>query len=1078
MSDHPIVSVIIPVFNGELYLRECLDSIVNQTLKDIEIICIDDGSTDGTASILQEYCRRDDRLRVITHKENMTASISRKEGVLQAAGKNIWFIDADDYVELDACEWLSREMEHSGAEILHFQSDVVATEGVDLKARRACEEYVKPFFGRIHGEKIVDACFSQKLFQFTLWNKFFSAELLKRSFAMVEDIPLPIAQDKYAFFIISYYARSYCGVASPAFYHYRYGSGITGKMHLSREQFRRYCRMGDVSRAMERFLSGQADGSAYRDALKSAQEDLLSHCVYVWDDQLSEEEKKWGFAELLLGWSAEQINEKIAAKRRNCAPKTLEWQPTVKVSVIIPAFNAATYLPQCLDSLIVQTLRDIEIICVDDASTDSTPDVLRTYMKKDSRIRFFRHDHNQRETAARKLGVENARGKYILFLDADDSLVPVACETVYREMESRGVEILQFNTNIFCGKEQDTNRIRNLAKFLRPYEGKLTGRDVFRGCFDEQVFGFTIWNKGYSTKLCKKAFRHIKPSPMPIAGDEYSFFILSYYADSYVGLPDEYLYNYNFGLGVTGGTQLTGKEFDKFCTAGKVVEEIQAFLFAREHTEESVRIMEKTRAQLRRFCVGDWNLYCRDEDKAKEFDEMLRNWPAAEVVAEVARIFWTNKPKAVSYLKDAAIFHQKNRKVKRIGVYYHSLSIGGAQQVTAQLIRMWTSMGYECVLLTDQPPKENEYPLPEGVHREVIPSYFSLTPENYLYRARRLEDIVRQYELDAIVYHAWVATCLLWDTLLFKCCGTSVVIHAHSVFSFMLRGCSPDWGNNVPAVQMADAMITLSGMDRFFWEQFNPRVFTVVNPIFFDVQRQPQASLKNNIVLWVGRFSEEKRPYDAIRIMKEVVSRFPDAKLVMVGDSETDPGFLEKIRIFAEENGIKDSVVFTGFQDDVFPFYLSASVFLMTSDYEGFALTLLEAGACGLPAVMYRLPYLPLVQGNRGIVSVETGDTKAASREVTDLLRDKEKRVKMGKAAREHILAFSGFDYLSAWKEIFDSLERQGSGACVTENGKLMWDTLFEHYRTGAERSQRQISRLQWENKELSASLSHDNSGS
>lgn len=97
------VSVILPVYNEEPYLRQCLDSICNQTLKEIEIICIDDGSTDRSFSILQDYEKSDNRIKVLTQK-NQYAGVARNYGMQKATGKYLLFLDSDDFFEPDMIE--------------------------------------------------------------------------------------------------------------------------------------------------------------------------------------------------------------------------------------------------------------------------------------------------------------------------------------------------------------------------------------------------------------------------------------------------------------------------------------------------------------------------------------------------------------------------------------------------------------------------------------------------------------------------------------------------------------------------------------------------------------------------------------------------------------------------------------------------------------------------------------------------------------------------------------------------------------------------------------------------------------
>lgn len=101
----PKVSIIVPVYNTESYLRKCLDSIINQTLKDIEIVCVNDGSTDSSADILAEYEKKDTRVKVVT-RENGGLSAARNSGIQVASGDFIGFVDSDDYIDLNFYEKL------------------------------------------------------------------------------------------------------------------------------------------------------------------------------------------------------------------------------------------------------------------------------------------------------------------------------------------------------------------------------------------------------------------------------------------------------------------------------------------------------------------------------------------------------------------------------------------------------------------------------------------------------------------------------------------------------------------------------------------------------------------------------------------------------------------------------------------------------------------------------------------------------------------------------------------------------------------------------------------------------------
>ena len=97
------ISIIIPVYNVENYLAECLNSVVNQTYRNIEIIIVNDGSTDNSFSIIQQYQLQDERIKII-NQENQGLSAARNAGMKVASGEYLWFVDSDDYVAINACE--------------------------------------------------------------------------------------------------------------------------------------------------------------------------------------------------------------------------------------------------------------------------------------------------------------------------------------------------------------------------------------------------------------------------------------------------------------------------------------------------------------------------------------------------------------------------------------------------------------------------------------------------------------------------------------------------------------------------------------------------------------------------------------------------------------------------------------------------------------------------------------------------------------------------------------------------------------------------------------------------------------
>ena len=112
-----LFSIIIPVYNVQAYLRDCLDSVLNQTFSDWEAICVDDGSTDGSDTVLEEYAAKDARVKVVTQPNSGTAA-ARNAGLREASGDYIFFLDSDDWLEPDSLRTLSSRLH--GEEILCF----------------------------------------------------------------------------------------------------------------------------------------------------------------------------------------------------------------------------------------------------------------------------------------------------------------------------------------------------------------------------------------------------------------------------------------------------------------------------------------------------------------------------------------------------------------------------------------------------------------------------------------------------------------------------------------------------------------------------------------------------------------------------------------------------------------------------------------------------------------------------------------------------------------------------------------------------------------------------------------------
>jgi len=115
------ISVIVPIYNVEKYLERCLNSLINQTFKDIEIICVDDCSTDKSLQILKKIAQNDKRIKIIESKNNKGAAVTRNKGLDEIQGEYVSFVDADDYLNLDFYEKLYAKAKENDYDIVKCQ---------------------------------------------------------------------------------------------------------------------------------------------------------------------------------------------------------------------------------------------------------------------------------------------------------------------------------------------------------------------------------------------------------------------------------------------------------------------------------------------------------------------------------------------------------------------------------------------------------------------------------------------------------------------------------------------------------------------------------------------------------------------------------------------------------------------------------------------------------------------------------------------------------------------------------------------------------------------------------------------
>ena len=210
------------------------------------------------------------------------------------------------------------------------------------------------------------------------------------------------------------------------------------------------------------------------------------------------------------------------------------------ISVIVPIYNMGPLLPRCLDSLAAQTLRDLEIICVDDGSTDGSGDIVRKYASGDSRFRLITQENSGR-AEARNAGLRAAAAPYLGFADPDDYVEPDMYERLYRLAEESGADMVQCSYSPFLPAESGESCGITEEKLLHIEHTACDGvfaekGEIFRLFLEDRITG-VVWSK---------LFRRILPSSFT-SGEDTLYVSRAIARCRRVALTSEKLYHYGLG---------------------------------------------------------------------------------------------------------------------------------------------------------------------------------------------------------------------------------------------------------------------------------------------------------------------------------------------------------------------------------------------------------------------------------------------------------------------------------------------------------------------------------------------------
>lgn len=712
------------------------------------------------------------------------------------------------------------------------------------------------------------------------------------------------------------------------------------------------------------------------------------------------------------------------------------------IAIIVPVYNAGPYLSAALDSLLSQTVRDLEIICANDGSTDGSASVLADYARRDSRIRVLSMDGNQGAFLARKTAVRAATAQYVTFLDPDDELLPDACERFLKAFESSGADIVHGGMRIRNLNGLPEFRLAPVEKMVAPKVPALKGADILKALVLDSQINPGLCGKAYRTQCVLQANEWLQDGRYRRAQDYMVNFVACALARSYVSFQDP-VYVYGYGAGVFGVAKKEVPYFQKVLAQVDILSPLRQCVADHFPGNQMVAAaLEKIHDTL--IC-GSFGQIARADLTSGEkrglvslLREKVGSGPLVESLAR--RDF----PKSGIYARWLSSFgavpRSRPRQIKRIGIFYYHLTLGGVQRVISCQVGIFRSLGIKTVLFLEKKIDESCFELPPDVQIEYLPVVTVSNSAAIVERLKVLREALARHSIDLFYYHAFLHPSLLWDLLLCKWSkDIPVVVHYHTATAYRMQSIGEtyeSWTDYTRLLGFADGVVVLSRADEVFMRGCGVSAVYMPNPVPTLGCTSPMAGSPHTIV-WCARFSAEKNPAHAVRILAKVRESVGDARLVIVGGGPKC--FRDQIDAAVRELKLESCVEFVGEQKDVLPYYAGASVYLHTSNLEGFPMSPLEAASVGVPIVMYRLPWLEIARGNPGVIQVAQGSFDEAAAAVVSVLMSEIKAAVMRTALLERVEEFRRYDFKSKWTTIFDAL---GSGVWPTSRSEIAEEDL------------------------------------
>lgn len=475
------ISVIMPVYNDELYLEEAIESVNKQTLKDLELICVDDGSSDNSLNILKKLEKKYDFIKVFSH-ENQGVAATRNFAMDNSIGEYFAFLDSDDmFMDNDCLEKLYNVAKKNNANMVAGNLKIWNEDGTFTPFK-----YLKYFTK----EEIILPENYGVPFSFT-------KAIFKRKFIQDNEIYFPLlTKGEDPVFLAEILSKLDCIYAVPTdVYAYRYIDGSV--------KYNTYKNYYDQVLHYKLVFDNMSD-SKFDKHTHEFKYYLLSLFGFMGVERLEPTLKavREVFSDnpKILRQCEEYFYFKFKNNKKLSHLVTLEKNPNKpRISVIVPIYNDENNI-NSVKSILNQTLEDIEIICIDDGSIDNSLNILNSF--NDERLKIIHQEENQGYANSKKIGLNESKGEYIYFHEPGINISKTYLERLYINAMVNDSDIVLSKYSTFDKLYLDC--IKPKFNLINHFEGVNFNKFVF----NYQECKLSVLNAPFSLsyKLYKKEF--------------------------------------------------------------------------------------------------------------------------------------------------------------------------------------------------------------------------------------------------------------------------------------------------------------------------------------------------------------------------------------------------------------------------------------------------------------------------------------------------------------------------------------------------------------------------------------------